>query len=50
MSLPRLDWVRGFSCVNDVLQRLDRASAERAILRSILVRNDANDAIDLVQL
>ena len=25
-----LDWVRGFSCVNDVLQRLDRASTERA--------------------
>ena len=25
-----LDWVRGFSCVNDVLQPLDRASTERA--------------------
>jgi hypothetical protein len=23
-----LDWVHGFSCVNDVLQRLDRASAQ----------------------
>ena len=26
-----LDWVRGFSTVNDVLQRLDSASAERAL-------------------
>ena len=25
-----LDWVGGFSCVNHVLQRLDRASSERA--------------------
>ena len=25
-----LDWVRGFSCVKDVLHGLDRASTERA--------------------
>ena len=28
-----LDWIRGFSSVNDVLQRLDPASTERVLDR-----------------
>jgi hypothetical protein len=28
-----LDWVRGFTCTNEVLQRLDPVAAERALQR-----------------
>jgi SAM-dependent methyltransferase len=37
-----LDWVRGFSCTQDMLQRLDAPSAERALdsLRETLAEHD----------
>jgi SAM-dependent methyltransferase len=42
-----LDWIRGFSCTNDALKRLDSASAERAIqrLRESLAAHASRDGV-----
>jgi SAM-dependent methyltransferase len=42
-----LDWVRGFTCTNDVLKRLDAVAAERAIdgLREMLASHASRDGI-----
>ena len=42
-----LDWVRGFTCTNDALQRLDPAGAERALerLRQTLAAHAGGDGI-----
>ncbi len=42
-----LDWVRRFSCTQDMLQRLDAPSAERAIerLREILATHDGGPGV-----
>jgi SAM-dependent methyltransferase len=42
-----LDWVRGFTCTNDVLKRLDPVAAERALkrLRETLAAHASGDGI-----
>ena len=42
-----LDWVRGFTCTNDVLKRLDAAAAERALerLRETLAAHTSGDGV-----
>jgi SAM-dependent methyltransferase len=42
-----LDWVRGFTCTNDVLRRLDPVAAERALerLRKMLAAHASGDGI-----
>jgi SAM-dependent methyltransferase len=42
-----LDWVRGFTCTNDALKRLDPAGAERALqrLRETLAAHAGKDGI-----
>jgi SAM-dependent methyltransferase len=42
-----LDWVRGFTCMNDALKRLDPAGAERALerLRQALAAHAGGDGI-----
>jgi hypothetical protein len=42
-----LDWVRGFTCANQVLERLDSAAATRALgrLREALVAHMSDDGV-----
>jgi SAM-dependent methyltransferase len=42
-----LDWVRGFTCTNEVLKRLDRADAARALgrLREALSAHQSDDGV-----
>ena len=42
-----LDWVRGFTCTNDVLKRLDPAAAARALgrLREALAAHLSDDGV-----
>jgi SAM-dependent methyltransferase len=42
-----LDWVRGFSCTNQVLERLDPAAAARAVerLREVLAAHLSDDGV-----
>jgi ubiquinone/menaquinone biosynthesis C-methylase UbiE len=42
-----LDWVRGFTCTNDVLKRLDPAAADRALerLRDALAAHQSDDGV-----
>jgi SAM-dependent methyltransferase len=42
-----LDWVRGFTCTNEVLKRLDRAAAARALgrLRDALSAHQSDDGV-----
>jgi hypothetical protein len=44
---PPLDWVRGFTCTNEVLKRLDPAAATRAIgrLREALAAHMSDDGV-----
>jgi SAM-dependent methyltransferase len=42
-----LDWVRGFTCTNEMLKRLDPAAAERALrrLRDVLAAHLSDDGV-----
>jgi hypothetical protein len=42
-----LDWVRGFTCTNDVLKRLDPVATERALkrLRETLAAHASGDGV-----
>jgi hypothetical protein len=42
-----LDWVRGFTCTNEILRRLDPAAASRALgrLREALSAHQSDDGV-----